>query len=262
MLFVHDPLPEADDREATEAAFAVANELRRLLALPGADPPLPIDADLRPEGRQGPLVRTLASYEAYYGRWSKVWEAQALLRAAPVAGDVELGERFVALIDPLRYPAEGLSEADVAEVRRIKARVEAERLPRGADRATHLKLGSGGLADVEWTVQLLQMRYGHQHEGLRTTQTLPALQAAVDAELLARADATELAAAWRSASKIRNATMLVRGRSSDSLPREARDRVGVAFLCGYRPADGGRLIEDYRRVARLASGAVDRVFWR
>ena len=65
----------------------------------------------------------------------------------------------------------------------------------------------------------------------------------------------------RSARGVRNATMLVRGRPSDTLPREARDRVGVAFLCGYRPADGGRLIEDYRRVSRLASGAVERAFW-
>ncbi len=262
VLFVHDPLLGADEQDASEAAFAVANEMRRLLALPGVDPPVPLDADLRPEGRQGPLVRTLASYAAYYDRWSRVWEAQALLRAAPVAGDAALGKRFVALIDPLRYPAGGLSTADVAEVRRIKARVDSERLPRGADRATHLKLGSGGLADVEWTVQLLQMRFAHEHPDLRTTQTLAALQAAVDADLIARTDAAGLAAAWRSASKIRNAAMLVRGRASDSLPRQVRDRVGVAFLCGYRPPDGGRLIEDYRRVARLARGAVERVFWR
>jgi glutamate-ammonia-ligase adenylyltransferase len=262
VLFVHDPLPDADEREATEAAFAVANEMRRLLTLPGVDPALPIDADLRPEGRQGPLVRTLASYATYYDRWSKVWEAQALLRAQPVAGDEDLGRRFVELIDPLRYPATGLSTADVAEVRRIKARVDSERLPRGADRATHLKLGSGGLADIEWTIQLLQMRYAGRHESLRTTQTLTALRAALEADLLTRQDATQLAAAWRAASKIRNATMLVRGRPSDNLPREARDRVGVAYLCGYRPPDGSRLIDDYRRVTRLASAAVERVFWR
>ncbi|MFY9913187.1 MAG: bifunctional glutamine-synthetase adenylyltransferase/deadenyltransferase, partial [Nocardioidaceae bacterium] len=161
----------------------------------------------------------------------------------------------------LRYPAGGLGAAGVAEVRRIKARVEAERLPRGADRSTHLKLGSGGLADVEWTVQLLQLRHGHDHPGLRTAQTLPALEAAIDDELISRADATELAAAWRSASKIRNAAMLVRGRPSDSLPAQAADRRGVAFLCGYAVDDAGRLSEDYRRVARRAKGAVDRVFW-
>jgi glutamate-ammonia-ligase adenylyltransferase len=262
VLFVHDPLPGADEQDASEAAFAVANEMRRLLSLPGVDPSLPLDADLRPEGRQGPLVRTLASYAAYYGRWSKVWEAQALLRAAPVAGDGELGSAFIELVDPLRYPEGGLSGSEVAEVRRVKARVDAERLPRGADRATHVKLGSGGLADVEWTVQLLQMRHAYANPGLRTTQTLVALEAAVDADLLSATDCAELAAAWRLASKIRNATMLVRGRPSDSLPSHVRDRVGVAYLCGYPAGDAGRLVEDYRRVARRAHSVVDRVFWQ
>ncbi|NEB69468.1 glutamate-ammonia-ligase adenylyltransferase, partial [Streptomyces fulvissimus] len=98
-----------------------------------ADPPLLIDPDLRPEGKTGPLVRSLASYAAYYRRWSQVWEAQALLRAEPVAGDAELGARFVELVDPLRYPAEGLGEDGAREIRRLKARMESERLPRGAD---------------------------------------------------------------------------------------------------------------------------------
>ena len=120
-------------RRPRAAAHAVANEMRRLLQLPTTDPPLLIDADLRPEGKSGPLVRTLASYAAYYRRWSLVWESQALLRAEPVAGDGELGARFIELIDPLRYPAEGLGEDAVREIRRLKARMEAERLPRGAD---------------------------------------------------------------------------------------------------------------------------------
>ena len=159
VLFVHDPVEGSDERAASEAAQAVVGELRRLLAVPSADPPLVVDADLRPEGRQGPLVRTLASYQAYYDRWSHVWESQALLRAEPLAGDVELGERFVALIDPIRYPESGLDAAAVREIRRIKARVEAERLPRGVDPARNTKLGPGGLADVEWTVQLLQLQH-------------------------------------------------------------------------------------------------------
>ena len=150
--------------------------MRRLLQLPTTDPPLLIDADLRPEGKSGPLVRTLDSYAAYYRRWSSVWESQALLRAEPVAGDEDLGRRFIELIDPLRYPAEGLGERAVREIRRLKARMEAERMPRGADPTTHAKLGRGGLADVEWTVQLLQLQHGcGSGPGLRTTRTRAAL---------------------------------------------------------------------------------------
>ncbi|MGI8578600.1 MAG: bifunctional [glutamine synthetase] adenylyltransferase/[glutamine synthetase]-adenylyl-L-tyrosine phosphorylase [Nocardioidaceae bacterium] len=261
VLFVHQPLPGADERAASEAAFAVANELVRLLSLPGSDPAVGLDTDLRPEGRQGPLVRTLASYRAYYQRWSKVWEAQALLRAAPVAGDAGVAAAFVELIDPLRYPDGGLSAADITEVRRVKARVDAERLPRGADPATHLKLGRGGLGDVEWTIQLLQLRHAHEHPELRTTQTLAALDAAVTAGLLLEHQARVLRKSWLMASEIRNAAMLVRGRSTDSLPTDARGRAGVAFLLGYRVEDSGRLANDYLRLARQARAAVDTVFW-
>ena len=167
----------------------MVNEFRRLLSLPGTDPAISIDADLRPEGKQGPLVRTLDSYRRYYATWSVVWEAQALLRAKANVGDEDLCRRFTELIDPLRFPAHGISEDDVREVRRIKARVDDERLPRGADKATHLKLGRGGLADVEWTIQLLQMQHAGDVEGLRTTRTLDALRAAVQADLLSAEDA-------------------------------------------------------------------------
>ena len=261
VLFVHEPVEGAGEREAAEAAFAVTQELGRLLKLPGPDPGLDLDSTLRPEGRQGPLVRTLASYAAYYARWSKVWEAQALLRGSAAAGDAEVAGSFLTMVDSLRYPEGGLSSSDIVEVRRIKARVEAERLPRGADPATHLKLGRGGLADVEWTVQLLQLRFAGEHPQLRTTRTLEALRSAVTVGVLDPQSAAELAQSWRLASKIRNANMLVKGRPSDSLPTHPRDKTGVAFLCGYDAGDSGRLEDDYRRVARRAGAAVQRVFW-
>ncbi len=168
--------PARTDQVAARAAHAVAEEMRRLLAQPAPDPPLVVDPGLRPEGRQGPLVRTLASYRAYYERWSLAWEAQALLRADPAAGDRELGERFKALADEFRYPAGGISAASVLEIRRLKARMEAERMPRGTDPAMHLKLGPGGLSDVEWVVQLLQLTHAHEVPALRTTRTLTALR--------------------------------------------------------------------------------------
>src|SRR5690606_4481176 len=139
----------------------LAARVRSLAGEVGPEPALEVDADLRPEGRNGPLVRTLASYAEYYQRWSSPWESQALLRARPVAGDDGLGERFVALVDPLRYPPGGADATTLREVRRLKARMEAERLPRGMDPSRHLKLGRGGLSDVEWTVQLLQLQHAH-----------------------------------------------------------------------------------------------------
>jgi glutamate-ammonia-ligase adenylyltransferase len=278
VMFVHDPLAAADagrrgpgergagaergaDEAATRAAHAVAEELRRLLALPAPDPPLLIDPGLRPEGRQGPLVRTLASYRAYYRRWSAGWEAQALLRAEPVAGDPGLGARFTALADEFRYPAGGIDQASLTHIRRLKARMEAERIPRGADPALHLKLGPGGLADVEWVAQLFQLRHACATPALRTTRTLDALDAAVAAGLLAEADRDVLAAAWRLAARIRDNLMLVRGRASDVLPTSSQELSAVARLTGYGPGESRALLDDYRRTARRARSVMERVFY-
>jgi glutamate-ammonia-ligase adenylyltransferase len=250
-----------DQQTASHYAVAVANEVRRLLALPASDPALEVDADLRPEGKQGPLSRSLDSYAAYYAKWSRVWEAQALLRADAVVGDESLRMRFTELIDPLRYPEGGLSDDDIVEVRRIKARVDTERLPRGADRNTHLKLGRGGLSDIEWTVQLLQLRYGAQVPGLRTTETLAALAAAQDAGLMTRDDVQVLTEAWRMVSRVRNAITLVRGKPGDQLPGNTRERAAVAMSIGYPPGATDEMVNDYLRCTRRAHAVVERVFW-
>ncbi|MEP6817522.1 MAG: bifunctional [glutamine synthetase] adenylyltransferase/[glutamine synthetase]-adenylyl-L-tyrosine phosphorylase, partial [Marmoricola sp.] len=261
VMFVHDPLPGADAHQASSMAVAVANEMRRLLALPGTDPVLEVDAGLRPEGKQGPLARTLESYAAYYAKWSAVWEAQALLRAEAIVGDEDLRQRFTDLIDPLRFPEAGLSDRDVVEIRRIKARVDDERLPRGADPATHFKLGRGGIADVEWTIQVLQMQHAHVVPELRTTKTLEALGACVEHDLLSASDAEALATAWLAASRARNATVQVRGRASDQLPRDGRERAAVAALLRYPPGETDTMLNDYQRTARRAGAVVDRIFW-
>ena len=261
VMFVHDPLPGAEEQEATEAAHAAAEELRALLARPGLDPPLIVDPDLRPEGRQGPLVRTLASYRAYYQRWSGPWESQALLRAEPVAGDAELGARFLALADKIRYPDGGIPEPSVLEIRRLKARMEAERMPRGVDPALHLKLGPGGLSDVEWVVQLLQLRHAAAVPELRTTRTLAGLAAAAKAELVTPRDAAVLARSWRLASQIRDAVVLVRGRAGDVLPARAAELAAVASVLGYPSGGAQDLMQDYRRAARQARGVMERLFY-
>jgi glutamate-ammonia-ligase adenylyltransferase len=261
VLFVHEPVAGADESVAAASAHQVANELRRLLAIPAPEPALEVDADLRPEGRQGPLTRSLSSYAAYYARWSKVWESQALLRARAIAGHADVGARFCQAIAPVRWPGGGLAASDIREVRRIKARVEKERLPRGGDPTLNTKLGRGGLADVEWTVQLLQLRHAGSIEGLRTTSTLGALEAARAAGLIDDADADTLAAAWRLATKVRNALVLARGKPVDAIPTVLREVVGIARLVGYSPSQSGDFLDVYRRVTRRSRAVVERVFY-
>lgn len=302
VMFVYEAVGGAPDKQANDYALTVAKNLRRILSAVGPEPGLPVDADLRPEGRNGPLVRSFESYVEYYDRWSSPWEAQALLRARALSGTlsvvaaggpeegaiaallsdggtagageldlgpgaeggVSLGARFTALIDPLRYPEGGPDAAVLREVRRIKARVESERLPRGADPARHLKLGRGGVSDVEWTVQLLQLQHAFEVPGLRTTGTVAALKAARDAGLLADDDAEVLLEAWRLASRLRSAIVLWSGRTTgsgvDMLPHDSHALTGLARLLGD-VGTGPELEELYLRLARRARGVTERVFY-
>jgi [glutamine synthetase] adenylyltransferase / [glutamine synthetase]-adenylyl-L-tyrosine phosphorylase len=239
---------------------SVAEQTRTLLGTPSVDPPLEVDANLRPEGRNGPLVRTLGAYTAYYQQWAQPWEIQALLRADAVAGDAELGRRFLLMADETRYPPDGVSAEAVQEIRRMKARVESERLPRGADPNTHTKLGRGGLADVEWTVQLLQLRHAHEIEGLHKTSTLQSLDAIAAADLVPAADVDLLRQAWLTATRARNALVLVRGKPTDQLPGHGRQLNAVAVAAGWPTDDGGEFLDNYLRVTRRAKAVVRKVF--
>jgi len=250
-----------DVSDPTKVATTVINEVRTLLTRPSADPSLSIDADLRPEGKGGALIRSLNAYRNYYSRWSSTWELQALVRADALAGDEELGKALMAEIDAHRWPEDGLSATQLTEIRKLKARVEAERLPRGANPAKHTKLGPGGIADVEWTVQLLQLQHAHELPALRSSQTIVALRAARDAGIIDAMDAGHLEAAWMLASRIRNQIMLMRGRGSDSLPSDNRELASLAELLGYGSGESSHLLADYRRVTRRARAVVERVFW-
>ncbi|MGB7979465.1 MAG: bifunctional [glutamine synthetase] adenylyltransferase/[glutamine synthetase]-adenylyl-L-tyrosine phosphorylase [Candidatus Nanopelagicales bacterium] len=261
VVVVHDPLPGVDEREATAAATLVVNEVRSLLNAPSPDPPLALDTDLRPEGKQGPAVRTVDSYLAYYARWRSFWEAQALLRADRVAGDAQAWARVRAGIDPIRWPADGVGEVQLREIRRLKARMENERLPRGADPTLHTKLGRGGLSDVEWVIQLIQLQHAHRVPELRTTRSMAALAAARRTNLIEPGDADVLSDAWRMATRIRNVVMLVRGRATDMVPTEIRELGAVSRILGYAPGESGALLEDYRRTTRRARSVAERLFY-
>jgi glutamate-ammonia-ligase adenylyltransferase len=259
-MFVMEDSANADS-DPTKVAAAVVTETRNLLTRPAADPALSIDADLRPEGKGGALIRSLSAYRNYYSRWSSTWELQALVRADALAGDEELGKALMAEIDTHRWPEGGLTAAQLTEIRKLKARVEAERLPRGANPAKHTKLGPGGIADVEWTVQLLQLQHAYRLPALRSSRTIVALRAACDAGIIDAMDAGHLEAAWMFASRVRNQIMLMRGRGSDSLPGDNRELASLAELLGYGPGESSHLLADYRRVTRRARTVVDRVFW-
>jgi glutamate-ammonia-ligase adenylyltransferase len=248
----------ASDEEAQQRAEAIVKTLKSLSE--DLRVPLDLDIDLRPEGKNGAIVRSIDSYAAYYDRWSLTWEAQALLRARGVAGEQSLISSFTALADSVRYPP-SLTADQVREVKRIKARVEAERLPQAADPARHLKLGRGSLSDVEWFVQLLQLEHGSRVSGLRTTSTLSALAAAASNGLVSEVDAGKLRDAWILASRVRSALTLWSTKTTDVLPTDRAQLEGVARILGYAPGSASRLEDDYLRTTRLARQVFERQFY-
>ena len=258
VMFVYKTKPDADGDVAQKVAERIISELRRLTADQVLE--FELDADLRPEGKNGPVARSIESYAAYYERWANTWEAQALLRARPIAGSAELRSEFLELINRYRYPTQ-LASAAVTEIRRIKARVETERLPLGADPKRHLKLGRGSLSDVEWLVQLFQMQHGNEHPAIRTPKTLEALTAMVEEKLIAEHDARVLSEAWLLASRLRSASVLWANKRSDVLPTDRRQLEGMARILEYPRGSATQLEDDYLAFTRRARSVYERLFY-
>jgi glutamate-ammonia-ligase adenylyltransferase len=265
VLFVHQPLPGAEAVDAQKQAERLAHSVGSLLMAPlkpalMAERRLELDADLRPEGKQGPLVRTLDSYREYYERWAEVWERQALLRALPMAGHPELATAFLEVIDPIRYER-GLTATELMNIRRIKARVEGERLPRGADPKRHLKLGPGGLSDVEWLVQTMQLQHAGRHPQLQVTGTVPALRQLAELGFVAQDDAQGLEDAWVLATDLRAAVVACTGRAANGLPENRMELRAIASWTQRHEDDPSELEEEWMRTARHARNIFERLFY-
>jgi glutamate-ammonia-ligase adenylyltransferase len=258
VMCVYKTKPGVDGAVAQKVAERIISELKRLTNDQVLE--FELDMDLRPEGKNGPVARSIESYAAYYDRWADTWEAQALLRARPIAGSDQLRQEFLELINTYRYPSQ-MSAAAATEIRRIKARVETERLPLGADPKRHLKLGRGSLSDVEWLVQLFQMQHGSKHPAIRTPKTLEALEAMVSEGLIAEHDARVLSEAWLLASRLRSASVLWANKRIDVLPTDRRQLEGMARILEYPRGSATQLEDDYLAFTRRARSVYERLFY-
>jgi [glutamine synthetase] adenylyltransferase / [glutamine synthetase]-adenylyl-L-tyrosine phosphorylase len=259
VIFVYEH--EATCPDGTDARLFHSAVAERVMQLLASTPPIfKVDAELRPEGRSGPIVRSLESSLVYYDRWAQLWEFQALTRARPTAGDLVLGRRFIDALAPRVWRTQ-LGAEEIAQIRRMKARIERERVKGRQDPRYQVKLGLGGLADVEFTVQLLQMRHGHTHPTLRTPNTLKALEAVEKIGLLERRDATWLLDAYLLLNRVRNHMYLVRGLATDALPERDEDLEKLSRSLGYGRLARARFLEHYRRTTRRARRVTDRVFY-
>ena len=248
-MFVHRGSSASD----TDEARKIAKALMRMVA--GSTPATrlyDVDCDLRPEGKNGPLTRGIDSYAIYWREHALTWERQAMTRARVVAGDQSLGDELLDEIEPWVWGG-GLSAEGIREIRQMKARIEAERIPMGEDPDFHLKLGRGSLSDIEFTVQMLQLQYG-----VKATGTIDGLRALAEGDVLDADDAEILTGAYEFCEQVRNRWFLVNSAPGDSMPTQPESALWLARSLDTEP---GALREHYRRVTRRSRTVVERLFY-
>jgi len=253
LMFVHEGDPDA-------AAHAAAAFIELLSERTSGGIAFRVDADLRPEGAAGPLSRSVDSYRTYWSQWAHTWEFQALLKARPAAGDRMLAAEFIAAAEPFVYP-DTLGGEAVREIRAMKARTEA--LVAGAD---ELKRGVGGIRDIEFAVQLLQLVHGRADPALRTTNTLEALDLLGDRGYVGADDADELGTAYRWLRDVEHRIQLQDLRQTHTVPPEPPGRERLAKVIGYRDDAAGTAVErfeaDLLRYRTAVRGIHERLFYR
>ena len=190
-----------------------------------------VDLRLRPEGDTGPLARSLTSYENYYAQWGQTWERLMLIKARLVAGDAALASEFLELVQPFRYPR-SLAERMVREVADMKDRIEIEIVGSGElDR--NVKLGRGGIREIEFIVQTLQLLHAGRTPFLQSAQTLPTLDKLVQYRMLSRADADALAEAYGFLRDIEHRLQMENNLQTHIIPTERKARERLARLMGF-----------------------------
>ena len=256
VMFVCEPKDGTDETRAVKWSVTVAEQVRSLLGTPSADPPPQVDMNLRPEGRQGTGANVCPRTRPTTKQWAQAWRSRLCCGRTASPGDEDLGQRFLLMVDNTRYPEGGVGPggsgdpADQGPCRR--------RTPPARSRSEYAHSAAAAWP-MEWTVQLLQLRHAHQVPALHNTSTLQALDAIDTAELIEHDDVERLREAWLTATRARNALVLVRGRPTDQLPGPGR-QLTVAVAAGWPVDDGGEFLDHHLRVTRRAKAVVLKVF--
>jgi glutamate-ammonia-ligase adenylyltransferase len=219
-----------------------------------------VDARLRPGGQKGEVALSLQGFESYLARQADLWERQAYIKARPVAGDPEVGAAF--LDRAQRFVYEGPEEPDLAgRILAMRQRIESERVGAG-NKATHVKLGSGGIMDVEFLVQYLQLRHGRIHRALRTSSTLEALRGLGQAGLLASTDGAALDESYRFLRRVETRLRIVADLSVNTLPSAPGKLEKLAKRMGYAPEEDASARERFLADYAAHTGRVREIFQR
>jgi len=220
-----------------------------------------IDTRLRPSGNQGPLVSTLDAFSDYHERSAQLWERQALVKARVLSGPPELRAQLDAVVTRFVY-GRGLTAEDVVEIARMRERIARER-GSGGEEAIAIKTGRGGLVDVEFLVQMLQLRYGHAHASLRTPTTSLALVQLEACGLVPPADARALSEGYAFLRALESRLRLERDQAVEAVEDDPEVLTALARRLGYEGADAdvlGAVRADLARHRTAIRDVYDRHF--
>ena len=222
-----------------------------------------VDIRLRPESSAGVIIRSMESYESYYEGWGDLWERQALIKARPVAGDMAFGDEFIRMIQPFVYQRylDGVTLSEIkVDIRRTKARIEEQLVNEGANLEKHVKLGPGGIRDIEFTVQCLQMIHGATRKSLCSHNTLEAIAALQENRHLDPADAAALTAAYRFLRTVENCIQIEADQQRYTIPAGETEERQLARRAGYRHTPETDALETFRTDYRRHTEQVRAIF--
>ncbi|MCY4486317.1 MAG: bifunctional [glutamate--ammonia ligase]-adenylyl-L-tyrosine phosphorylase/[glutamate--ammonia-ligase] adenylyltransferase [Deltaproteobacteria bacterium] len=221
-----------------------------------------LDMRLRPSGRSGPLVASLDAFRRYHETSSQLWERQALIRARFAAGDADLGAEAEDIAERFAFQ-DDFGRQDVREIDHLRMRMERE-LAREDGSRFDVKAGRGGLIDVEFLVQMLQLRFGHEHAALRQRDTLGAAAALRELRLLGARDYRILVEGYTFLRRLGHRLRIERDQDTHVLEREPGRLRAVALALGYgekrRGSPGAALLRDYEKRRERVRACYERFF--
>jgi glutamate-ammonia-ligase adenylyltransferase len=253
LMFVY----EGDGDRAHEVASALLEAIGEVTPEGKA---FTVDLGLRPEGRAGPLVRSLESCVDYYARWAQPWERLAMQKIRRAAGSEAIADRLLSEVEVFAFPG-SVDRRTLESIRHLKARMGRERIPRGVDARRHLKLGPGCMSDIEFAAALQQFVHGHRHEHMRAANTLDAIEAARACSAIDESSARRMSDAYRFLARLRDRLFLLTGRPTDVLPNKPELLESLGIAMGFHDQPRQEVEERYLRVTRRARQVTDALIY-
>jgi glutamate-ammonia-ligase adenylyltransferase len=221
-----------------------------------------VDLELRPEGKSGEITNSLASCETYYQSWGRTWERQALIKARVSAGSDELGKEFFSMIEPFIF-RRSLDFAAIGEIKSLKKKIDEDLIKRNVEKG-NIKLGAGGIREIEFIVQAYQLIFGGREKSLRVPNTLITLQRLREMHFIDEDERSKLQRAYIFLRRLENMVQISFGLQTHVLPKEEEKLAILAKKMKIKEQENSmlvaRLMEKFDEHTQFVENKFSRLF--